>query len=69
MGLEPTPTDCSGQAELVKKLGIVIRNPARQDVLFPGIGWYFKALQLAKDFERASFSQDLRPGSDMLPAQ
>ena len=69
MRRDTSPTDSPGKAKLVEDLRIVVRNPAREYLLFPRIGGSFKSLQLLQRFQRAAFAQKLCLGRQMLPTQ
>src|SRR5262249_35685912 len=69
MRRKTSPSDRSGEAELVKDLRIVVADPAGQNLPFPGTGGDFESLQLAEDFERATLVAKLRSGGHVLPAQ
>src|SRR5262249_33867748 len=69
MWRQSSPTHGPGQAELIEEFWIVVADAARPNLPFPGAGWNFKPLQLAKHFQRTMFIANLRSRSNMLPAQ
>src|SRR5207249_4906058 len=69
MRRQPSPSDRTGEAELIKPLGIVIGNTMREYVTLPGVSGNFKTLQLADNFESGAFALQLGSGRNVLPAQ
>src|SRR5215470_10562478 len=66
---EASPTDRTGQAELIEPLGIVIGDTPCEDLPLPCVGGNFESLELSEDFERGTLTLRLRSRGDMLPAQ
>src|SRR5437879_3360455 len=69
MRRQASPAHRARQTELIENLRGVIGDALPQNAMFPGIGWRFKTLQLAQNFQRAALSDELRAGSSVLPAQ
>ena len=52
-----------------RRLRIVVRDPPRENLPFPGICRRFESLKLLQDLERATLAENLRTWCDVLPAQ
>src|SRR5260370_31226763 len=66
---QAAPADGTGEAELVKQLGLVVRDAARENWALRGICGSFEALQLWQRFEQPALAEELRAGRDVLPSE
>ncbi len=69
MRREAAPADRAGEAELIENVRIVVRDAARENLLFPGSCRRFESLQLLQRFERAALAEQARLRRDVLPAE
>src|SRR5437879_12407490 len=65
----PPPTYGPGQAKLIQPLGIIIRDPARQDMPLPRTCRYFEALKLTQHLEQPALTEHLSSRRYMLPTE
>ena len=69
MRREAAPTDGTGEAKIVENFRIIVCHAARENLALPCVRWRFVTLQLPQRFERAAFTEKLRRGGNVLPAE
>src|SRR5260370_2958709 len=69
MRREPAPTHGASEAELIEDFRVIVADPEREYLPFPGACRNLETLKLAQGLQRAAFIAQLRAGRHVLPEQ